>query len=283
MENKIKYTQDDFNEYLAKKEFISSSDIKNFLVSPKYYYFKKYQEKKDKEQKKHFALGTAIHSYVLTKELFHSDYVVSEKHDLRTKTGKEKLAEFTKQHEGKSIITEEEMKTIVAISDSCKQNKTLVSILEDSTPELSIYTVDKQTGLKIRMRPDIYCNSKPTICDLKSCVTSDIRNFKYNVFKYGYHITNAFYSHFSHKPCYVFAALEKEEPNQVSLYTLSPKIINEGSELFRMGLDLLAWSYKHNYWCDYSEFALLKTLYLGDNLDLFFDAKERDSFILEIE
>lgn len=278
----IEYKKDTFSVYLSTVDHVSASDIKNFLISPKFYFFNKY-ENKNKEENKTLTLGSAIHALVLEPDEFYQHYVVSQKYDLRTKIGKEKSIEFAKQNEGKRVITEDEMKTVVAISNSCKQNKTLVSILEDSTPELSIYTVDKETGLKIRLRPDIYCNSKPTICDLKSCVTSDIKNFKYSVFKYSYHITSAFYSHFSRKPCYVFAALEKEEPNQVSLYTLSPKIINEGKELFRMGLDLLAWSYKHNYWCDYSEFALLKTLYLGDNLDLFFETKERENFILEIE
>lgn len=276
------HSKDSFPEYLSKKDFISASDIKNFLFSPKFYYFEKY-ENKNKEENKTLTLGSAIHQLVLEPDEFYQNYVVSEKYDLRTKIGKEKSIEFAELNKDKTIINEEEMKTVVAIANSCKQNKSLVSILQDSTPELSIYTEDKETGLKIRLRPDIYCNSKPTICDLKSCATSDMRNFKYNVFKYGYHITNAFYSHFSSKPCYVFAALEKDEPNQISLYTLSPKIIEQGKDLFRMGLDLLAWSHKHNYWCDYSEFSLLKELYSKGNLDLFFELKDSNNFILEIE
>ena len=36
------YVKDSFSEYLGKKDHISASDIKNFMKSPKYYFYKKY-------------------------------------------------------------------------------------------------------------------------------------------------------------------------------------------------------------------------------------------------
>ena len=38
MTNQVEYVKDTFEEYLGKKDYISASDIKNFLKSPKYYF-----------------------------------------------------------------------------------------------------------------------------------------------------------------------------------------------------------------------------------------------------
>jgi hypothetical protein len=67
----IEYKQDSFDEYFSKQDHISSLDIKNFLRSPKYYYYEKY-EKVQKESNLYFNLNDNYFNinYLVIKIIF---------------------------------------------------------------------------------------------------------------------------------------------------------------------------------------------------------------------
>lgn len=270
------YIQDDFTCYLGKKDRISSSDIKNFLKSPKYYFFKKYEEIKDDsdKEKRHLLIGSALHELILEPHKFDSHYCVAVKFDMRTTVGKQNHAEQLQKSIGKKLIFEEEMDVIKCIADSTSKNKTFSELIKNSYKELSIYTTDEITGLKIKLRPDVFPRNKSVIIDLKSCLDSSPKGFTRDVYNYHYSISAAFYSDFSDRDAYVFFAMEKENPYQTSLYILSDDKVQYGRDQYRMALDLIAWSYKNNFWCDYNEMALLKDCYKLGELDFFFEKKE---------
>lgn len=278
--SEIKYVKDTFEAYLGKKDHISSSDVKNFLHSPAYYYYMKYGEKKEKKQGRHFALGSAMHEVIMEPHKFKSHYAVSQTFDRRTAKGKKDYAKFEKKNKGKIILFENEMDMITEIGINALNNPTLLELIRDSYKELSIYTVDAKTGLKIRLRPDIFCKTKSTIVDFKSTTESSKQSFKGDVYKFGYSITDAFYKHFSQKENYIFCAMEKEPPYQVTLFGLNDEMIEYGKKSFRMGLDLIKWSYDNNYWCDYAEFEILKECYELNNLDKFLEINKTASRII---
>ena len=146
----IDYTKDTFEEYLSKKDYVSASDLKNFLHSPKYYYYEKF-ERKQKEAKSHFQIGSALHELILEPELFHSNFAVSPKFDRRTKDGKAGFDLFELENEGKTIINEEDMEMIRCMTESAMNNPTFLELMKDSHREVSCYTTDEKTGLKIRL------------------------------------------------------------------------------------------------------------------------------------
>ena len=162
----IEYIKDTFEEYLGKKDFVSASDLKNFLHSPKYYYYEKYQ-KEQKESKKHFHIGSALHELILEPELFESNFAVSPKFDRRTKDGKAGYDLFELQNEGKTIINEDDMEMIRKMAESSLSNETFVELIKESHREVSCYTTDEKTGLKLRLRPDAMAGNKSTITDIK--------------------------------------------------------------------------------------------------------------------
>jgi hypothetical protein len=84
---------------------------------------------------------------------------------------------------------------------------------------------------------------------------------------------------FANKENYVFAAMEKQQPYQVSLYILDDDMIEYGRQQYRMGLDLIKWSFDNNYWCDYNEFEILKECYHLGNLDDFMEIKTKSNRI----
>ena len=274
----IQYVKDSFPEYLSKKERISASDLKNFLKSPRRYFYEK-NKKKEETEERHFTIGSATHEYIMEPENFNDNYAISQKFDKRTKAGKEAFAEFEEKNKGKSVLNESEMEMIKEMSASCKMNKTFLEFMEDSLFEVSCYTTDQETGLLLRMRPDILPNNKNSIVDIKTCRESSLKAFKNDVYSYGYSLSGAFYLDFLKRESYVFGAVEKTAPYQASLYVLSDEMMDYGRYQYRMGLDLMKWSLDNNYWCDYVEFELLKECYLLGSLDDFFSTLKKSQLI----
>lgn len=264
MSNKVEYVKDTFEEYLGKKDFISASDLKTFLKSPLTYHYEKTNPKNEGD-KRHFAVGSALHEFIMEPQQFHKNFLVSPKFDKRTKQGKEEYAEFMMKAEGKTVIDTQEMEMIMLMSENVKQNKTFLELLENSHYEISCYTKDEQTGLNVRLRPDILPTSKSTIVDIKSCLDSSPRRFKNDVYNFGYSLSASYYLDFLGRENYVFAAVEKSAPYQASLYVLNDEMVEYGRFQYRMALDLLKWSLDNNFWCDYVQFEILKESYhLGD-------------------
>jgi hypothetical protein len=270
----IEYIKDTFNEYLSNKERISASDIKNFLKSPLYYYYKKYVEVRDAEQARHFLIGSALHELILEPEYFQSNYIVAPKFDKRTTQGKIDSAAFERANRGKVALDVDEMEMIVKMGESAAANSTFIDLIVDSYRELSCYTIDTETGLLLKLRPDSFAKNKSTITDIKSCQSSSYRGFKSDVYKFGYSISAAFYSDFLNRDNYIFCAIEKEKPYQTALYALDDDMMEYGRVQYRMALDLIRWCKDNNYYPSYNEFELLKENYELQSLDTFFATKD---------
>lgn len=276
---KIEYVKDTFEEYLGKKHFISASDLKLFLTSPLKYFYEKFQKTSKREDERHFSIGSGLHEMILEPELFKSNYLVAPKIDKRTKEGKEQYNNFLQEAKGKTILFEDEMEMIVKMTENSLKNKTFVDLISDSFRELSCYTTDEKTGLKLKMRPDILCKNKSTIVDIKTCVDSSPKKFKNDVYSYGYSLSASYYMDFIGRENYIFAAIEKQEPFQISLFSLNDEMIEFGKKQYRMGLDLMKWSFDNDFWCDYNQFEVLKECYELESLDNFFDTLEKSELI----
>jgi len=276
--SKIEYVKDTFEEYLSKKDRVSASDIKTFLQSPAKYYYEKFV-RVEKEEQRHFSIGSGLHELILEPELFATNYVVCPKVDKRTVQGKQDYEEFIKKAEGKTILFADEMEMIRQMAEMALKNHTLTELMKDSYRELSVYTEDPVTGLKLRMRPDSMAQSKSTIVDIKSCVDSSPRKFKSDVYNYGYSLSGAYYCDFIGRENYVFAAIEKQPPFQAALYVLNDEMMDYGRSQYRMGLDLLKFCQDHNVWPSYNEFEVMKDCYLLGNVDSYFDTVKNSELI----
>ena len=148
--NKVEFIKDTFDEYLSK-DSVSASDLKNFLKSPRSYFYEK-NRTEPRPEKRHFSVGSALHQYIMERENFDDNFIVSPKFDRRKKQGKLDYEEFVLKAEGKTIINDEEMDMIKQMSVNAKMNKTFMEFLEGSQYEVSCYTKDDNTGLDLRLR-----------------------------------------------------------------------------------------------------------------------------------
>jgi exodeoxyribonuclease VIII len=276
---KIEYVKDTFQEYLNNKTHISASDIKNFLISPAYYFYKKFLEPKSDEEHKHFIIGTALHELILEPEMFKSNYIISPKYDLRTKEGKKDALEFKEKNFDKVLLNADDYEMIVNMATVAGENKTFVELLKDSYRELSCYTIDDKTKLDLRLRPDCFSLNKCTIVDIKTCQSSSYKSFKSDIYKFQYSISSAFYCDFLGRENYVFCAIEKTKPYQTALYMISDDMLQYGREQYRLALDLMRWCIDNFYYPSYNEFEILKECYDLNNLDSFFDLCQKSEKI----
>jgi hypothetical protein len=266
----IEYKQDSFDEYFSKQDHISSLDIKNFLRSPKYYYYEKY-EKVQKESNLYFNLNEAFYKYLHERKSFDKIYAIMPKFDRRTRDGKAGFDLFELENEGKIIISENDMQIVKCLRESIIFNHTFLDLLTDSVCGVSYYLIDEITGLKLRLRPDIISLNNSSILDLKVSYNSSLNAVKNNLTENHYYISSAFYSDYLVKDNYIFCNIEQQQPYQLSLFVLNNEIIQQGRTEYRMALDLIKWSYDNNFWCDYNQFHALKECYKSNNMGSFFD------------
>ena len=286
MTNQVEYVKDTFEEYLGKKDYISASDIKNFLKSPKYYFNNKYggEGKDDEKDRRHLAVGSAFHELVLEPHKFQDHYMIVPKCDQRTAKGQAQYAAYENlaKSTGKQLVFDDEAALIMKMADSARVKKPLVELMRDSFREVSCYKQDEKTGLMMRIRPDILPENKSTIGDLKTCLDSGKKEFTKSIYSWSYDISVPYYLDMLGREHYVFIAIEKAAPFQTSMYQLDDEKVDYGRKKYRMALDLIKWSKDNNYWSDYNEFEVLKECYELENLDQFFDIIEKSEGIILI-
>lgn len=138
-------------------------------------------------------LGTNVHTILLEPERFDQEYIVAPDVRRNTKVWKE----FAAEHEGKTLLKQQEYDLLLAtkrrVFDSSKAAAWLFTQPGDN--EVSVFWVDKSTGLQCRCRPDklIKFNKKMLIIDLKTCRDASPQGFERSVRTYGYDRNCVFY------------------------------------------------------------------------------------------
>tara|TARA_R110000782_G_scaffold97886_1_gene182970 strand:- start:4160 stop:4921 length:762 start_codon:yes stop_codon:yes gene_type:complete len=180
-------------------------------------------------------MGSAVHSYFLEPENFKKEFFVMPKLDLRTKMGKEKKAIFEKENKGKDLVTEGDFFRIKEIEKNYLNNE---SALYYSEGEIEVSHFSNYKGIPIKARPDCYNIENNFISDIKTCQDNSPKSFKYDVYKWGYHLQAVVYSEVMGIPVenFRFIAIETKYPYSVQVYSLNEKMIEDGKFGFQKAL-----------------------------------------------
>jgi len=90
----------------------------------------------------------------------------------------------------------------------------------------------------LKARPDCFNIENNFISDIKTCQDNSPKSFRYDVYKWGYHLQAVVYSEVMGIPVenFRFIAIETKYPYSVQLYSLNEKMIEEGRFGFQKAL-----------------------------------------------
>lgn len=198
-----------------QREFVSSTTLKNYLVSPKFF---KYSLINPKQISQAAAIqGSVYHSMLesickngcidgIYDEFFVFDAPVNPKtgepYGATTKAYKEAYQEQIEMSGGKTPCSQEEIDTankmVTALLNDCGQTSEIVNyLLQIGTPEVSFFA--EYEGAKFKFRTDLKTRNK--IVDWKSCALDDLHpdTIAKQISKMNYGFSAAFYQFFNHQ------------------------------------------------------------------------------------
>lgn len=233
------------NEQYHANPAISHSKLETFRRRPALYHAK-YVAKTlpQPEPSAAFRVGSASHCAVLEPKEFAARYVVRpEGIDRRTKDGKEAWAKFETDNAGKTVVSADEMATVMRLEDAVRKHPLASELLAAGQPEISWRN---NGALKVQCRTDWFslegcplsCG-RPYVADLKTVESLEdaaFGNFERAVFRFGYHRQAGFYLPLITELLgravfdFFFVAVEKVEPFGVAVYRLSDEAVSCGTD-----------------------------------------------------
>lgn len=242
----------DYHKKDPKNMTVSSSMLRDFQKScPKAFWWK--YNNPSNERKQAFDIGTAAHSFILQKDKFLEDVVVTSHDSYKTKAAQQERDNAIKA--GKAIIKQSEFNEFKYFEESLFKHELASSVLNNGMPEVSFFWEDKETGLTCKARPD-YVNPHYLV-DYKTTTDASKEAFIKSFFDFGYHQQAAWYID-GVGACgygadqFVFVVQEKEPPYLVNVFAVSEKLIEVGRKLNRISLLKLNQCYRRNEWQGYA-------------------------------
>ncbi len=222
-----------FAEYL-EIEAVSNSFLSRFALSPAH--AKAFAEGEQKASEA-MLLGSAFHSKVLEPFDFDGHYVVEPVVNKRTKAGKEELAKFAEDNQGKDVISPDTATLVDRMAQAVNAHSLASKYLTGGETELTI--VWECEGVLCKGRIDHKLDG--IVTDLKSTRNASSIAFRSAVFNYLYHHQAAMYLDgikvLTGEDCsFVFVAGEKTEPFGVSVHELGQDVIELGREEYLRNL-----------------------------------------------
>ena len=122
---------------------------------------------------------------------------------------------------------------------------------EDKVCEASIF--QEVDGLLCKIRPDIYSVKQRAMADVKTCQSSDPREFMRSAWSYGYQIQASFYMRIAREfgievDNFYFLTVEKKAPYFVHCHRLSEHALNYGYEVIERLLPIVKKAHDTDVW-----------------------------------
>ena len=206
-------------------------------------------------------VGSAVHSLVLTPDIYGDEYVTQpEGINRRTKAGREEYDAWSEENAGKTILEAPEAELARNVARAVLASPAAKLLRDDEGKrETSYLWVDKRTGLPMKCRPDLWIPGRKLVVDLKTARDARPDAFGKAVFEHRYDVQAALYldgvnatmgegtvEHFA------FLAVEKEPPYGVLVGTLDSEDLERGRDSYMRGQNRIAWCKEHQRWPGYA-------------------------------
>ena len=241
---------------------IRRSDLWKIRQTPLHF---KYAMENPEEPTPALLFGQAAHKYVLEPETFFDEYAVMPANiDRRTKTGREAFTHFMQLAGDRTIITETDLQTVMAMRKALLLNPDAREIIngEIRTEEAFTWT-DPGTGEACKVKADILTemNGQPLIVDYKTTTSCADFDFERSARRYGYDFQAGMYTEgidlcTMERHEFVFIAQEKTPPYAARVYYCDPSFIERGIRIFHDLLETYHECKQTNEWPGYENLDL---------------------------
>ncbi|CAK0773445.1 Exodeoxyribonuclease VIII [Gammaproteobacteria bacterium] len=232
---------------------LSSSDVRRLLRSPAHYQAGLIAT----EDTEAMRFGRALHASILEPETFTDHFAVAPKCDKRTKEGKATWSEFQDTHQGKEIISVDDILTISIMRESIRLHPVASHAFTGGSAELT--ALWDCNGHPCQARFDYLKRSRGVAFDLKSTCDASPEGFSKSIATFGYHIQAAWYA-MGFKAVtgedladFVFIAIEKTAPYAVAAYRLDDEAMQIGKHQCLRALKILETCKADDHWPGYGD------------------------------
>lgn len=185
-------------------------------------------------------LGSLIHMVTLTPEQFNDHYELAQRVNRRTAVGKARYEAL--RAAGKQLVSDQDYRTAMRVRSALFQHPDARALLRDGEPE-KVLMVDRTPLLPLKGRLD-WLGTPPRITELKTTTDARKARFLSDVYRYGYHVSAAYYrmlaSEHTGTPAeaipHAFVVAETEPPYAVAVYPTPERLLAEGRTLWETQL-----------------------------------------------
>lgn len=186
-------------------------------------------------------LGTLVHALALTPERFGDEFVLAQAINRRTKAGKADLAAALQA--GKTVVSRVEYRTALAVVKALRRDSGARERFQNGEPE-KVISVPRGTGLlPLKGRLD-WLGTPTCIVELKTAADARKERFLGEVYRYGYHLSAAYYRMLAGEHTgtpaqeipHTFVVVETKPPYAVAVYPTSERLLAEGRTLWETQL-----------------------------------------------
>ena len=196
--------------------------------------------------------------------LLESEDVIEIPADVLSKSGSKaggKWKDFAAKHVGLLILTTAEYDIFSRMRDNIRNHKDASQLIQ-GVPQKSIRWEDEQTGLALKVRPDVMGERR--LVDLKTSADETPRAFAKSIEQFGYHRQAAMYSHavelLTGRPHdWFFVVIRNVAPWTVATYQITDDWKARGGDEIRETINALSSAIKTDKW---------EPLGYGDTLEL---------------
>lgn len=265
---------------------VSKSGLDKIAVSP-LHYWQAYlnPDREPRKDKKHFRIGTAIHTAILEPEKFDEQYIIvpedAPRRPTKTQLNAKKPSDDTLYAigwwedfdamvaaNGALVLAPEEKAITVAVAQQVAKSRLASKVFTDAgRPEVSVFWNDPDTGVLCKCRPDwLITEGMLAILDVKSTASAAMEDFQRSAFNYRYHVQAAWYlDGLAHAmgetpDSFMFLAFEKEPPFACAWYFADSGMIEAGRREYRQALETYARCLEKNEWPGYGDQLVPLTL-----------------------
>lgn len=253
-------SMEDYHGQLTAGPSVSSSGLRTILKqSPAHYFVNSYlnPDREEEEVKDHFDFGRAAHTLLLGESGFKEKYAIRPEIYDSWRTDAAKKWRISMEEAGRTVLLPEDIGAIKGIAAQLARDPIVGAGILQGEVERTIVWQDKDTGIWVKVRPDVIPESDGMAADLKTTTDASPLAIAKAVDNFGYHQQGALIGEGFRQVLdidmtdFVLVWIEKKAPFVVNVSPVEDQWIHYGGLQNRRALNIFAACVEEGNWPGY--------------------------------